>query len=96
MRQETQSFRCDIQAFQFLKEEIGIFLIFYFLEFIIFFYTNTTYTQLINRFCRVWKKIGWTNLQLHVGKQITQNISRLICVSSFTFCILIWQPRFCI
>lgn len=37
MRQETQSFRCDIQAFQFLKEEIGIFLIFDFLEFIIFF-----------------------------------------------------------
>lgn len=56
MRQETQSFRCDIQAFQFLKEEIGIFLIFDFLDFIIFFYTNTTYTQLINRFCRVWKK----------------------------------------
>lgn len=43
MRQETQSFRCDIQAFQFLKEEIGIFLIFYFLEFIIFLHQHDIY-----------------------------------------------------
>lgn len=37
MRQETQSFRCDIQAFQFLKEEIGIFLIFDFFRVYYFF-----------------------------------------------------------